>query len=85
MTDPTDRSVDPSLVGPSQRGPMLVRGRWLVADSAGVLHPTKRPVSAVCRCGRSAIQPWCDGSHKLRPKGRPNTDGPVPSPCDARG
>ncbi|WP_342762411.1 CDGSH iron-sulfur domain-containing protein [Jiangella alba] len=27
-------------------------------------HPPRQPV---CRCGRSAGQPWCDGTHKVLP------------------
>ena len=41
-------------------------------DEEGVEHRTTRPVSAVCRCGKSASKPWCDGTHKvLPPKLRP--------------
>ncbi|WP_309646917.1 CDGSH iron-sulfur domain-containing protein [Nocardioides sp.] len=46
-------------------GPMLLRGKAVVQDEDGVRHRTTRPVSAVCRCGRSALAPWCDGTHKL--------------------
>ncbi len=53
-------------------GPMLLRGDHLVEDDEGVTHRTRRPVSAVCRCGKSASKPWCDGTHKvLPPKLRP--------------
>ncbi len=53
-------------------GPMLIRGKHLVADADGNSHETTRPVTAVCRCGRSSRQPWCDGTHKsLPPKLRP--------------
>jgi CDGSH-type Zn-finger protein len=48
-------------------GPMLLRGDHLVEDADGQVHRTTRPVSAVCRCGKSAMQPWCDGTHKLIP------------------
>jgi CDGSH-type Zn-finger protein len=48
-------------------GPMLVRGEHAIEDDAGVVHHTTRPVSAVCRCGKSASKPWCDGTHKLLP------------------
>jgi len=48
-------------------GPMLVRGQHDIEDDQGVVHRTTRPVSAVCRCGRSASKPWCDGTHKLLP------------------
>lgn len=46
-------------------GPLLLRGEHLVEDAEGVTHQTRRPVSAVCRCGKSASQPWCDGTHKV--------------------
>ena len=49
-------------------GPMLLRGRHVVEDSEGGTHRTTRPVSAVCRCGKSAAAPWCDGTHKLLPE-----------------
>lgn len=48
-------------------GPMLLRGDYLVEDSGGTAHRTSRPVSAVCRCGKSSAQPWCDGTHKAIP------------------
>lgn len=53
-------------------GPLLLRGDHVVEDAEGVRHETQRPVSAVCRCGKSASQPWCDGTHKvLAPRDRP--------------
>ncbi len=48
-------------------GPMLLRGDHVIEDADGVRHTTTRPVSAVCRCGKSSMQPWCDGTHKLVP------------------
>lgn len=48
-------------------GPMLLRGEHLVEDADGSVHRTSRSVSAVCRCGKSSIQPWCDGTHKAIP------------------
>jgi CDGSH-type Zn-finger protein len=51
---------------------MLLRGAHVVEDDEGVEHRTHRPVSAVCRCGKSASKPWCDGTHKvLPPRQRP--------------
>lgn len=46
-------------------GPLLLRGQHEVQDPDGSIHVTTRPVSAVCRCGKSATQPWCDGTHKI--------------------
>lgn len=48
-------------------GPMLVRGDVVIEDGDGRRHRTTRPVSAVCRCHRSAMKPWCDGTHQLLP------------------
>jgi CDGSH-type Zn-finger protein len=49
-------------------GPMLLRGEHVVLDDQGREHHTTRPVTAVCRCHKSASKPWCDGTHKLLPK-----------------
>lgn len=49
-------------------GPLLLRGQHLVEDDDGTLHRTTRPVTAVCRCGKSSLRPWCDGTHKLLPE-----------------
>jgi CDGSH-type Zn-finger protein len=46
---------------------MLLRGDHGVEDANGTAHRTSRPVSAVCRCGKSSAQPWCDGTHKVIP------------------
>lgn len=45
-------------------GPLLVRGASVVHDEQGQPHEVTRPVVAVCRCGKSSRQPWCDGTHK---------------------
>jgi len=37
--------------------PLLLRGEHLIEDAGGNVHRTSRPVSAVCRCGKSASQP----------------------------
>ncbi len=50
------------------RGPLLIRGDHVITDRDGVEHATTRPVTAVCRCGASAIGPWCDGTHKVLPE-----------------
>ncbi|MCW2796732.1 CDGSH iron-sulfur domain-containing protein [Nocardioides sp.] len=66
------RSFDHPDVVLCPGGPMLLRGDHLVEDADGVTHRTERPVSAICRCHKSASKPWCDGTHKLLPhKQRP--------------
>jgi CDGSH-type Zn-finger protein len=52
-------------VQPCDGGPLLVRGARMWTDDAGTRHPVLRPVVAVCRCGKSSLRPWCDGTHKL--------------------
>jgi CDGSH-type Zn-finger protein len=49
-------------------GPFLVRGADTITDEAGTTHVVTRPVVAVCRCGKSARAPWCDGTHKVIPR-----------------
>lgn len=46
-------------------GPLLIRGDLGVKTPDGQVHRTERPVSAVCRCGKSASLPWCDGTHQV--------------------
>lgn len=45
-------------------GPLIVRGDVEIRDLSGNTLATG-PV-ALCRCGRSALKPLCDGSHKNR-------------------
>jgi CDGSH-type Zn-finger protein len=44
-------------------GPLILRGDFEVCDLDGVTIDAGRAV-ALCRCGRSAVKPLCDGSHK---------------------
>lgn len=48
-------------------GPMLVRGDVVIEDGDGNRHRSTRPVTAICRCNKSAQKPWCDGTHQLLP------------------
>jgi len=47
-------------------GPFVVEGSFTLTDSAGNPFPLNadKPAIALCRCGASANQPFCDGSHK---------------------
>lgn len=45
-------------------GPALIRGAGTIRDAEGNDHPVTRPVVAVCVCGLSRSQPWCDSTHK---------------------
>ena len=46
-------------------GPILVRGDFDVVTPSGEPVPRQRKTVALCRCGASAIKPYCDGTHKL--------------------
>ena len=50
---------------PYQDGPYLVRGPVTLRDQAGhPIDPGRRTI-ALCRCGKSKIRPFCDGTHQL--------------------
>jgi CDGSH-type Zn-finger protein len=44
-------------------GPYLVRGPIRLIDGEGHEVAVRRRVLALCRCGRSRLQPLCDGRH----------------------
>jgi CDGSH-type Zn-finger protein len=48
-----------------------------VRDCEGNAHQVTRPVVAVCVCGKSQRDPWCDGTHKVIPKDGQNTAQPA--------
>jgi CDGSH-type Zn-finger protein len=51
-------------ITPYRNGPYLVRGPFTLVDQDGNEIEVKRRVVALCRCGRSQIRPFCDGTHK---------------------
>ena len=66
VPEPVSLSDDQDIeVTPCPDGPLLVRGADAVRDEDGRLHPTTRPVVAVCTCDKSQRLPWCDGTHKV--------------------
>ncbi|MGM1016149.1 MAG: CDGSH iron-sulfur domain-containing protein [Actinomycetota bacterium] len=46
-------------------GPLIVRGDVEIVDRDGTRIDPRRRTMALCRCGVSAIKPFCDGTHKL--------------------
>jgi len=46
-------------------GPLLVRGSFRLEDQDGNPIATRRDTIALCRCGKSRIRPFCDGTHRL--------------------
>jgi CDGSH-type Zn-finger protein len=55
---------DPVTITPYPDGPLLVRGHVELRTANGEpIDPGRRTV-ALCRCGLSAVKPFCDGTHK---------------------
>ena len=72
----TPRSVkpDPSAsVTIYPDGPLVLRGDVELREVDGTVISCGRTV-ALCRCGRSARKPLCDGSHNNKPALRRTTD-----------
>jgi CDGSH-type Zn-finger protein len=57
--------VEPAVITPYRDGPLLVRGPFRLEDQNGEPIDVGRETVALCRCGKSRIRPFCDGSHKL--------------------
>ena len=53
------------VITPYRDGPLLVRGAVDLLDPDGRKIETPRTPIALCRCGKSQIRPFCDGTHKL--------------------
>ncbi|MBT2269867.1 MULTISPECIES: CDGSH iron-sulfur domain-containing protein [Rhodococcus erythropolis group] len=65
---PGDRRVTITVC---QDGPLLVRGPVSLFDAEGRPIVRERATVALCRCGGTAIAPWCDSTHKKRKPRRP--------------
>jgi len=60
--DEDDRGA---TVIPYEDGPLLVRGNFTLRTPEGEVIDPGRTTVALCRCGKSAIKPFCDGTHKV--------------------
>jgi CDGSH-type Zn-finger protein len=74
----TEPSRDLATITPYRDGPLLVRGPVRLQDMHGREIEVGRETIALCRCGKSRIKPFCDGTHKL-------SGFRAPSEADARG
>jgi CDGSH-type Zn-finger protein len=54
-----------TVITPYRDGPLVVRGPVRLVDQDGREIEAERSTIALCRCGRSRLRPFCDGSHKL--------------------
>ncbi|HXR30326.1 MAG TPA: CDGSH iron-sulfur domain-containing protein [Solirubrobacterales bacterium] len=70
----------PTKITPYRNGPYLVRGPLTIVDQDGNEIELRRRVVALCRCGRSQIRPFCDGTHKAIGFRAESGVGPAASP-----
>lgn len=59
----TRRVQEGATITPYPDGPYLVRGAFRLTAVDGTEIDPHRSVVALCRCGRSRIKPFCDGTH----------------------
>jgi len=52
-------------ITPYRDGPLIVRGDVRLLDQDGNEIEAGRDTVALCRCGKSRIRPFCDGSHQV--------------------
>lgn len=58
--------MDPErcTVTPYRDGPLILRGDFELLDQEGNPIEARRGTVALCRCGKSRMRPFCDGTHK---------------------
>ena len=70
-----------ATITPYRNGPYVVRGDFALLDQDGHEVEVRRKTIALCRCGRSRIRPFCDGTHQLtnfRAESAPESAEPAP-------
>jgi len=73
---------DDAVITPYRDGPLIVRGPFKLVDQDGQEIELRRKTIALCRCGKSRMRPFCDGTHKLirfsAPSGEEDRGAPAP-------
>jgi CDGSH-type Zn-finger protein len=102
VTDERVRDLPPAAeptatITPYRDGPLIVRGEFRLVDTDGTEIDPGRKTVALCRCGKSGIKPFCDGTHKRagfhaasgpvrpRPAAQLSEGPPAPHHSHARG
>ncbi|MFI6757965.1 CDGSH iron-sulfur domain-containing protein [Micromonospora sp. NPDC050417] len=69
-----------------ENGPLLIRGDYALRTALGGPIDPGRDTVALCRCGKSSLKPFCDGTHKMAgfvagatPDPGPDPGGPGPA------
>jgi CDGSH-type Zn-finger protein len=57
--------MDEATITPYRDGPLVIRGPFRLTDQDGREIAVNRATIALCRCGRSRMRPFCDGTHKV--------------------
>ncbi|KDA06972.1 (Fe-S) protein [Microbacterium sp. CH12i] len=57
-------SEERATITPYPDGPLILRGDVDLRTVEGELIGRRRRTIALCRCGLSAIKPFCDATHK---------------------
>jgi CDGSH-type Zn-finger protein len=67
MPQPSGRPshAEPVSIMPYRDGPYVVRGEFRVLSQDGEEIPLGRRTVALCRCGKSRMRPFCDGTHRV--------------------
>ena len=68
---------DDVTITPYRNGPLIVRGPVRMHDMYGREIELDRETVALCRCGKSRIRPFCDGTHntiRFRAPTEPESD-----------
>lgn len=81
-SDGAESASHPATITPYRDGPLIVRGSFRIMGADGLEIDPGRKTVALCRCGRSALKPFCDGSHAVtgfRAKAGDERSGPGPS------
>ena len=63
MTGSSEQDQGDSVVV-YENGPLLVRGDFTLRRPDGAEIDPGRDAVALCRCGKSGLKPFCDGTHK---------------------
>ena len=76
-------TMDEVVITPYRDGPLLVRGPVRLTDQDGREIVLERETIALCRCGKSRLRPFCDGTHQLvrfrAPSGLEDRQRPAPT------
>jgi CDGSH-type Zn-finger protein len=57
--------MEETRITPYRDGPLIVRGAFVLEDQDGNPIDPGRETIALCRCGKSRMRPFCDGTHRL--------------------